>query len=125
MKILCLHGSTVWTRARACGSIVDPVPDGHLCLENHIHSEMSITQFAALLVGQCREWNLQKGPKDMSKLEHKELGTAVGLLLRLRESAFNTGKAAILDSGFCALKGIIELRKRGVYSTAVAKKRRN
>ena len=61
----------------------------------------------------------------MSKLEHKDLGTAVGLLLRLCESAFNTGKAAILDSGFCALKGIIELRKRGVYSAAVAKKRRH
>ena len=31
---------------------------------------------------------------------------------------------AILDSGFCVLKGIVELKKRGVYASALIKKRK-
>ena len=35
------------------------------------------------------------------------------LLLRLCESIFHIGLVVILDSGFCILRAIIELRKRG------------
>jgi hypothetical protein len=48
----------------------------------------------------------------------------VGLLLRLCKSLIGTGKVVILDSGFCVLKGLIELKKQGIYASAVIKKRR-
>jgi hypothetical protein len=44
-----------------------------------------------------------------------EKGKTVGLLLRLTRSIWNTGRLVILDSGFCVLKGIIELKKKGVH----------
>ena len=34
-----------------------------------------------------------------------------------------SGCCVILDSGFCVLKGLIELRKRGVFASALIKKR--
>ena len=37
---------------------------------------------------------------------------------------FNLGMMVILDSGFCVLKGIVELQKNGVYASALIKKRR-
>ena len=33
------------------------------------------------------------------------------LLLRLCKSLYNAGKVVILDSGFCVLEGLIELKK--------------
>ena len=39
-------------------------------------------------------------------------------------SIFHTGKLVILDSGFYVLQAIIELKKRGVYSSIFIKKRR-
>jgi hypothetical protein len=56
--------------------------------------------------------------------EHDELGKTVGLLLRLTKSIWSTGKVIILDSGFCVLRGIIELYKKGVFAAAMIKKRR-
>jgi hypothetical protein len=37
---------------------------------------------------------------------------------------FHSGKVVILDSGFCVLQGIIELKKVGVFAAALIKKRR-
>ena len=51
-------------------------------------------------------------------------GNTTSLLLRLCKPIFHTGKLVILDSGFCVLQAIIELQKRGVYSSALIKKRR-
>lgn len=51
-------------------------------------------------------------------------GKTVGLLLRLTRPIWNTGKVVILDSGFCVLKGLIELKKKGVFASALIKKRR-
>ena len=63
-------------------------------------------------------------PKERPPPEHSDKGPTVGLLLRLTAALFNTGKVVILDSGFCVLQGLIELRKVGVFSSAVIKKRR-
>ena len=52
------------------------------------------------------------------------LGKTVALLLRLCKSIYSRGFVVILDSGFCVLQGIIELRKRGVFAAAVIKKRK-
>ena len=46
-----------------------------------------------------------------------------GLLLCLTKTLFNTGKIVVLDSGFCVLQGLVELKKAGVYAVAVIKKR--
>ena len=49
-------------------------------------------------------------------------GKTIGLLLRVLEPMFAKGMVVILDSGFCVLRGIIELKKRGVYASALIKK---
>lgn len=51
-------------------------------------------------------------------------GKTVGLLLRMTKSIWYKGFAVVLDSGFCVLKGIVELRKVGVFGAALIKKRR-
>ena len=43
-------------------------------------------------------------------------GKTVGLLLCVLEPIFAKGMVVILDSGFCVLRGIIELKKCGVYA---------
>ena len=44
------------------------------------------------------------------------------LLQRLCAGIKATGKVVILDSGFCVLEGLIELKKIGVYAGALIKK---
>ena len=52
------------------------------------------------------------------------LGKTGGLLLRMLKSIFNTGQYIVLDSGFCVLKGIVGLYRKGLYAGALIKKRR-
>ena len=40
------------------------------------------------------------------------------------EQYFYTGKYVVLDSGFCVLKSLIELKKKGLFACALIKKRR-
>lgn len=56
--------------------------------------------------------------------EFSELGATVGLLLCLSWSLWDTLSAIFLDSVFCVLKGIIELRKKSVFALPLIKKRR-
>ena len=49
-------------------------------------------------------------------------GKMVGLLLHVLEPIFAKGMVVILDSGFCVLRGIIELKKWGVYASTLIKK---
>ena len=63
-------------------------------------------------------------PRQMGPQEFDNLGKTVGLLLRLSRSIWNTARVLVLDSGFCVLKALTELRKRGVYAGALIKKRR-
>ncbi len=53
-----------------------------------------------------------------------EFGKTTALLLRLCRPIFHTGKVVILDSGFSVLKALINLKKHGVFASAVIKKRR-
>ncbi len=48
------------------------------------------------------------------------LGKTVGLLLRMLKSIFHSGRYDVLDSGFCVLKAIVELKKKGVLYCAEA-----
>ena len=56
--------------------------------------------------------------------QFSNLGKTVGLLLRLTKPLWGSSKVVILDSGFCVLQAIIELRKKGVFASALIKKRR-
>lgn len=49
--------------------------------------------------------------REKPKEKYSELGNTTGLLLRLCEPIFNTGKIVVLDSGFCVLQALIELKK--------------
>jgi hypothetical protein len=51
-----------------------------------------------------------------------EKGKTAGLLLRMTHQLWGTAKFVVMDSGFCILEALIELRKKGVFSTALIKK---
>ena len=48
----------------------------------------------------------------------------IGTLLHLTKPVWGIGKLVVLDSGFCVLQGLVELKKKGVYAHALIKKRR-
>ena len=49
----------------------------------------------------------------------------IGTLLHLTKPVWGTGKLVVLDSGFCVLQGLVELKKKGVYAHALIKKEGN
>ena len=51
-------------------------------------------------------------------------GKMVRLLFSILEPIFDKGIVVVLDSGFCVLSGIIELKKYGVYASNLIKKRK-
>ena len=61
-------------------------------------------------------------PPELGLPEYSSLGKTAGLMLRMCQSIYHSGKLVILDSGFCVLKGIIELKKVGVFASALIKK---
>ena len=63
-------------------------------------------------------------PKERGKDKDHKHGKTGSLLLRLCILLFMTGKVVILDSGFCMLLDVIALKKMGVFSAALIKKRR-
>jgi len=50
----------------------------------------------------------QRAPKEFS-----ELGKTVGTMLQLSKPLFGTSSVLVMDSGFCVMKGLVELKKRG------------
>ena len=61
-------------------------------------------------------------PRALGQQQFDDMGSTVGLLLRMLTPIFHKGYVVILDSGFCVLKGIIELRKKGVFASALINK---
>ena len=45
-------------------------------------------------------------------------------MMRMTKSLFVTGKAVVMDSGFCVLKGLVGMLAHGVYGTTLIKKKR-
>jgi Transposase IS4 len=56
--------------------------------------------------------------------EFSEKTSTTALLLRMTKGIHHSGRMVVLDSGFCVLKALIELRQHGVFAAAVVKKRR-
>ena len=54
--------------------------------------------------------------------EYEDCRKIVGLLMRLIKPIWGSGRTVILDSGFCVLKELIELRKKGVFASMLIKK---
>ena len=63
-------------------------------------------------------------PAHLPPKEYANLGKTVSLMLRLTQPLHHTSKVVVMDSGFCVLKGLAELRRRGVFAQALIKKRR-
>ena len=61
-------------------------------------------------------------PCQMGQQKYDDLGITVGLLLWLLAPIFFKGFVVVLDSGFCVLKGIIELCKKSVFASALIKR---
>jgi hypothetical protein len=92
-----------------------------------LHHYMSYTRFVSVLDN--LDYNASDPPKYKDRFwEVREMivvwiSNTIRLLFRLYKPIFHTGKLVILDSGFCVLQVIIEMRKRGVKSSALIKKR--
>ena len=63
-------------------------------------------------------------PTELGEKKLEDLGKTVGLMLRMCEPIFSTGKYFVLDSGFFVSKGITALLEVGVYAAALIKKRK-
>ena len=50
-------------------------------------------------------------PTQLSDKKRSELGSTVGIMLKICEQMFGTGKAVVIDSGFCVVKGITAWNK--------------
>ena len=61
-------------------------------------------------------------PPQLGIQQYDNLGSMVGLLLHMLSPIYHKGFVSILDSGLCVLKGIIELRKKGVFASDLIKK---
>ena len=61
-------------------------------------------------------------PPELGQQQYENLGATVGLLLSLLVPIFHLGFVGIHDSGSYMLNGIIKLRKKGVFASALIKK---
>lgn len=115
----CLDESmSMWHSKITCPGWVfcprKPHPFGNEC--HRICCVESGIMFGIELVeGKDHPMQLRRGIGD----EHSP---TVGLLMRLTKLLHGTGKVVMLDSGFCVLNGIIELKKLGVHASALMKK---
>mmetsp|Transcript_5873 Transcript_5873/g.14984 ORF Transcript_5873/g.14984 Transcript_5873/m.14984 type:complete len:441 (+) Transcript_5873:607-1929(+) len=56
--------------------------------------------------------------------EGAELGAIPGIMVLLTKPIRGTGNVGVWDSGFCVLRGLVNLRKRGIFSAIFVKKRK-
>ena len=61
-------------------------------------------------------------PPQLGQHQYENFGLTVGLLLWMLSPIYHKGFVVILDSRFGILKDIIELRKKGVFASALIKK---
>ena len=77
----------------------------------------TIMWFAEIVEGRDR-------PCEHGRPEFDEIGKTLGTILRCTRPIWNCAKVVIMDSSFCVPKGLVELRKKGVFGAALIKKRK-
>ena len=116
--VSCLDKSmSTWTNKYSCPGWMF-VPQKPWPFGNEYHT------VCCSLSGILWQMELVEGKDSPSEIVPKfnNEGKTVGLLLRVLEPIFAKGMTVILDSGFCVLNGIIKLKKRGKYASALIKK---
>ena len=63
-------------------------------------------------------------PRERGRPGLDDIFKTVGTMLRYTRPIWNCAKLVIMDSGFFVTKGLVELRKKGVFGAALIKKRR-
>ncbi|KAL3793797.1 hypothetical protein ACHAWO_013675 [Cyclotella atomus] len=120
--VKCLDKSmSIWTNRWTCPGWVfrprKPWPFG-----NEYHSA------CCALCGLMFSIELVEGkdrPAQLRNQKYDAYGKTAGLLLRMLETYFASGRYAVLDSGFCVLKAILALMTvGGLFAGALIKKRR-
>ena len=117
-RVNCLDESmSTWTNKYSCPGWMF-VPRKPWLFGNEYH------MVCCSLSGILWQMELVEGKDSPSQIIPKfnNEGKTVGLMLHVLEPIFANGMVAILDSGFCVLRGIIELKKQGVYASALIKK---
>lgn len=66
----------------------------------------------------------KSAPRGRPPKEYASLGKTTSLVLRLTKNLYGSGSIVVMDSGFYVVKAIVELRKKGIFSSALIKKRR-
>ena len=61
-------------------------------------------------------------PQHLGPKEFDNIGKTTGILLQLTKPVWSTGKVFVLDSGFCVLQALVELKKKGLFAAALIKK---
>ena len=69
-------------------------------------------------------WERKDHPQHLGPKEFNNIGKRKGILLQLTKPVWSTGKVFVLDSGFCVLQAVVELKKKGLFAAALIKKRR-
>ena len=116
----CLDESmSVWTNKFTCpGFMFVPRKPWHF--GNQYHSVCCCTSGIMwgieMVEGKDHPWQL-------GQPQYNNLGSTIGLLLQILTPIFFKGFIMILDNVFCMLKGTVELRKKGVFTSALIKKR--
>ena len=63
-------------------------------------------------------------PREMGKKEFEEKGETAGLMVRMTNMLWGTGKVVVMERGFCVLEVLISIVEKGVLGSALIKKRR-
>lgn len=119
--ILCVGESmsTWYTRWTCPGWMFVPRKPHPFGNEYHVNNcgLWGVMYFIELVEGKDR-------PQELPPPRFNELGKTVGLVLRMCQPLFATGKCVVMDSGFCVVDALIKLRKRGVFASIMVKKRK-
>ena len=117
--IPCLDESMFkWLSKCTCPGFM-VVPRKPWAFENEYHT-ICCSQSGVLFAMELREG--KDRPEYLPPKAHSDLGKTMGLVLRICRSLEHTGSIVFMDSVFCVVKAIIELRKRGIFSSSMIKK---
>ena len=63
-------------------------------------------------------------PHERRRPDFDKIGNTVGSMIRFTRPIWNCANVVMMDSGFCVTKGLVQLRKKGVFGATLIKKHR-